>query len=131
MGLAEKRWVLERKTNDEKPFIDALQKAAGAAVAVEIDWEGFANTMADAGYVSNESYGLANLVRAVQQVCVDDLGKEAIKSGLKKVVITPAAADAAKFTFDGGVVTWHAYFGSSSSGYIYADAMQKILEAAL
>jgi len=29
------------------------------------------------------------------------------------------------------VITWKAYFGSSSSGYIYADAMQKKLEQGL
>ncbi len=58
---------------------------------MEIDWEGSANTMADVGDVWNERYGLANLVRAVQQVCVDELGKEAIKSGLQKVGIKPAA----------------------------------------
>ncbi len=54
-----------------------------------------------------------------------------MKAGLKKVVIAPAKADMAKFSFDGGVITWKAYFGATSSGYVYADAMKKAIEAAL
>lgn len=131
MGLAEKRWVQDRKKNEETSFISDVKTIAQTEVAVEIDWEAFSNNLADAQYIVHDSYGIPNLVKALKDITVDDLGKEAIKGGLKKIVIKPAAADQAKFTFDGGVVTWEAYFGSSSSGYVYADVMKKTLEAAL
>ncbi len=132
MGLAEKRWVLERKTNDEAPLKAKLTEAAGKDVPLEIDWEAFSAKMDDCGYISNESYGIPQLIQAIAKVTVDDLGKEAIKGGLKKVVIKPAASnDATSFTFVDGVVTWNAYFGSSSGGYIYADEMTKTIEKAL
>ncbi len=131
MGLAEKRWVQERKKNEEASFISQVKSIAQTEVAVEIDWDGFSANLADAEYIAHDSYGIPNLVKALTEITVDDLGKEAIKAGLKKIVIKPAAADQAKFAFEGGVVTWSAYFGSSSSGYVYADAMKKTMEAAL
>ena len=131
MGLAEKRWVLERKKADEETFVAQLKSVAQAGVPVEIDWEGFSGNITDAQYISHDSYGLPNLIKALKDVTVDDLGKEAVKGGLKKVVIKPAAAEQARFVFEGGVIQWHAYFGGSSSGYIYADQMKKTIEAAL
>lgn len=131
MGLAEKRWILERKNNDEKTLTDKVNKVAGAEVAVEIDWDAFSAAMDDTQYISNDSYGLPQLTAALEKIAVDDLGKEALKSSLKKIVIKPAAPDAAAFNFADGTITWNAYFGSTSSGYIYADAMAKTLEKGL
>ncbi len=130
MGLAEKRWVQERKSTDEVAFIASL-KSVTPDVVVEIDWEGFSANIPDTQYLSNEGYGLPNLIKALKEVCVDDLGKEAVKAGLKKVVIKPAQSDAARFLFADGVIEWQAYFGGSSSGYIYADTMKSTIEAAL
>lgn len=131
MGLAEKRWVLERKKADEETFVAQLKSVAQIEVPVEIDWEAFSGNITDAQYISHDSYGLPNLIKALKDVVVDDLGKEAVKGSLKKVVIKPAAAEQARFVFDGGIIQWHAYFGGSSSGYIYADQMKKTIEAAL
>jgi hypothetical protein len=131
MGLAEKRWVQERKKTDEEALVSQLKSVTQVDLPVEIDWEAFATNMTDAQYISHDSYGLPNLVKALKEVTVDDLGKEAVKSSLKKIVIKPAAAEQARFVFQNGVVEWHAYFGGSSSGYVYADQMKKTLEAGL
>jgi hypothetical protein len=131
MGLAEKRWAAEKKKTDEAAFVSQVKSTLGFEVSVEIDWDGFSNSLDDAQYITHDSYGLPNLVKALSTITADDLGKEAIKGALKKIVIAPATVDNTGFTFDNGVINWKAYFGSSSSGYIYADAMQKKLEQAL
>jgi hypothetical protein len=131
MGLAEKRWAADKKKTDEQAFVAQLGATLGFTVPVEIDWDGFSKDLDDAQYITHDSYGLPNLVKALTSVTADQLGKDAIKGALKKIVIAPGKPDDATFTFDQGVITWKAYFGSSSSGYIYADAMQKKLEQAL
>ncbi len=131
MGLAEKRWAQDKKKTDEQAFVAQISATLGFAVPVEIDWDGFSNDLAEAQYITHDSYGLPNLVKALSTITADELGKEAIKSSLKKIVIGPGKSDDTSFAFDQGVITWKAYFGSSSSGYIYADAMQKKLEQAL
>jgi len=131
MGLAEKRWAAEKKKSDEQAFLSQIKATLGLAVPVEIDWEGFSSNLDDVQYITHDSYGLPNLVKALSSVTTDDIGKDAIKGALKKIVITPGKADDTSFNFDQGVIAWKAYFGSSSTGYIYADAMQKKLEQAL
>lgn len=131
MGLAEKRWAAERKKTDEPAFKSQVFGTLGFDCAIEIDWDGFSENLDDVQYITNESYGLGNVVKALASITVDDIGKGAIKGALKKIVIAPAKAEDTSFTFEGGTITWKAYFGSSSSGYIYADVMQAKLEKAL
>ena len=131
MGLAEKRWAAEKKKTDEQAFATRIKSTVGFDVPVQIDWDGFSQDLAEVQYIDHDTYGLPNLVKALGTITVDDLGKAAIKSALKKIVIGPGKSDDTAFTFENGVITWKAYFGSSSSGYIYADAMQKKLEQAL
>src|SRR5262249_24867423 len=128
MGLAEKRWAAEKKKTDEAAFVSQVNATLGFTVPVEIDWEGVSKELDWAQYISHDSYGLPNLVKALSTITVDELGKTAIKGALKKIVIHAVKSEDTNFTFDQGVITWKAYFGSSSSGYIYADAMQKKLE---
>jgi hypothetical protein len=131
MGLAEKRWVAERKKTDEPAFVSQIKATLGFEVLVTIDWEGFGEDLTEATYITNDQYGLPNLVKALSAITADDLGKEAIKGALKKIDIKATKADNTNFAFEDGAITWNAYFGSSSTGYIYADAMTKKLEAKL
>jgi hypothetical protein len=131
MGLAEKRWAADKKKTDEQAFSSKIKSTVGFEVPIQIDWEGFSQDLSDVQYIDHETYGLQNLTKALGTITTDDLGREAIKGALKKIVISPGKPDDTGFTFENGVITWKAYFGSSSSGYIYADAMQKKLEQAL
>lgn len=131
MGLAEKRWAAEKKKTDEPAYVAELTKTLGFEVPVEIDWDGFSQNMAESSYITNDSYGLSNLVKALATITADDIGREAIKGALKKISIKSVPADSTSFTFKDGLIEWNAYFGSTSSGYIYADVMQKTLENAL
>ena len=131
MGLAEKRWAADKKKTDEQAFVSKIKSTIGFDVPIQIDWDGFSQDLGEVQYIDHDLYGLPNLVKALGTITVDDLGREAIKSSLKKIVIGPGKADDTAFTFENGVITWKAYFGSSSAGYIYADAMQKKLEQGL
>jgi hypothetical protein len=97
-------------------FITSLKSVAPAEVVVDIDWGGFSANIPDTQDLSSEGYGLPNLIKALEEACVDDLGKEAVKAGLKKVVVKPSQRDAARLVFADGVIEWHASFGSSSFG---------------
>lgn len=131
MGLAEKRWAAERKKADEPAFKSLVFGTLGFDCAIEIDWDGFSEKLDDVQYIMHDSYGLPNLTKALATITADDIGKEAIKGVLKKIIVSPAKPDDTSFNFEDGVITWKAYFGGSSNGYIYADVMQAKLEKAL
>lgn len=84
MGLAEKRWAADKKKTDEPAFKSQVFGTLGFDCAIEIDWDAFSQDLGEVQYITNESYGLANLVKALSTITADDLGKEAIKSALKR-----------------------------------------------
>lgn len=90
MGLAEKRWAADRKKSDDPAFRAQVNSTLGFEVPIEIDWDKFSESMDDAAYITSDSYGLPNLVKALATITADDLGKEAIKGALKKITIQSA-----------------------------------------
>jgi hypothetical protein len=109
MGLAERRAV--KTFQDEK--VPALKKqveeAAAFAVPMEVNWE----TIAPEGqaHLYDEAWPklyFAPLVDAFKSICSDQMGKDALKGALKKVVIQNTKQNySASYwcEFDGGVLT--------------------------
>jgi hypothetical protein len=103
MGLAERRAVKafqDTKYLKIKPEIDA---AAGFEVAVEVQWE----TLAAEGYAELYEDAFPKvffrpLIEALKGVGIDDLGKEALKEGLKKVIIADNGGN--KVSFQAGIL---------------------------
>jgi len=87
MGLAEKRAA---KTFQETTFVNkkkAIDDAAGFGVTLEVDWESLA--VADYAHMYEDAFSkvyFEPVARAFQEICKDDMGKEALKGALKKVV---------------------------------------------
>lgn len=131
MGLENRRWAKNHKDVTEPKLKADITGALGFEVPVEIDWDGFSAEPAEASYIDNEGYGLPQLSQALAEIARDDLGKEALKAGVKTITVKSAKAEATSLVFEGGAITWNAYFGATSSGYIYKDAIVKTLEAKL
>ena len=89
MGLSERRAVSafqETKFPDLKKKIDT---AAGFDVPMEVKWE----TLGSEGYSADYENFFTKvyfepLINAFQAICVDKMGKDTLKNGLKKVFIT-------------------------------------------
>ncbi len=88
MGLAERRAIknfVEGRYVKLKKEIDA---AAGFEVLVEVNWDSLATEGAGDAY-EDAFYKVyfRPLIDALKAIAVDDLGKEALKESLKKIVI--------------------------------------------
>ena len=89
MGLAERRAAKDFETKRFPQLKEAIDKAACFAVAVEVAWEKLAAP--DQAHLYEESWEkvyFRPLAEAFTAICIDDMGKEALKASLKKVVIT-------------------------------------------
>jgi len=107
MGLAERRAALEFQTSTLPGLKKQIDTAAGFDVPLEVDWQNLAQP--NDAHLYNEYWTqiyFEPLIRAFQALCADDLGKEALKSGLKKVEITNSGekSDERAFSFEGGVL---------------------------
>lgn len=136
MGLAERRAMKEFETTHYPPLKQRIDAAAHFEVAVEVKWD----TLMGDGY--SHLFGEAwpkvyfePLVKAFENICVDDMGREALREKLKKVVIqnsNSTASGSRVAAFHDGVLTLdHKPFTNMDDVRDRIAGIQKTLEAAL
>ena len=89
MGLAERRAVQEFETNNYPALKKLIDEAAGFPVTVEVKWD---TLMKEERYVKGWKTGWPKIyfepvVEAFKQICSDDMGRDALKAKLAKVVV--------------------------------------------
>ncbi|MGD1840955.1 MAG: hypothetical protein ACFB0B_08680 [Thermonemataceae bacterium] len=88
MGLKEKRAIKEVEDNQYPAFKQKVADIIGFEVALEINWESLAREGSDHIYKEGfEKVFVTPTLEAFESICQDDMGKEAIKEALKKIVI--------------------------------------------
>ena len=94
MGLAERRAIKDFQDNRYPELKKQIDGAAGFDVAVEVKWE----TLAKEGEAHLYAECLPKvffqpLVEALQSVGADQMGKDALREGLKKVILRNTAGN--------------------------------------
>ena len=136
MGLAERRAAKQFEDEVFPGLVKDIQAAAGFAVPVEVVWEGL---MAD-GY--DHMYGEAwpkvyftPLIAALKKITIDEMGKGALKDGLKKILIQNTKGNysgSSVAAFEGGVLTLdHEPMSNIDDIADRTKGIQKVLEAKL
>ena len=106
MGLAERRAVADFQQKLYPDLKKKVDEAAGFTVDMEVKW----NTLEAEGYASSypdmfEKVYFQTLIDVFKSIAVDDMSKEALKSGLKKVIIDGSSGyRGSGCTFDNGVL---------------------------
>ena len=88
MGLAERRVVKAFQDETYPALAKQVETAAGKEIDMEVKWD----TLAEEGksHLYQKCWPdvyFAPLIKALEGICIDDMGKEAIAEGLEKVVI--------------------------------------------
>lgn len=131
MGLAERRAIKNFQDNHFPKLKEAVHGAAGFPVEIDVDWESLA--VADSSQHYDEAFTkvyFEPLTAALKNITIDDLGREALKAGLKKVKIKDEGSSWP--SFEAGVLTLKFY---AVANLDYGDerrkAIQDILEKGL
>jgi hypothetical protein len=134
MGLAERRAIKHFQDNTYPPLLKQIQDAAGFAVTVEVDWESLATLESSHLYEEclPKVYFLP-VVDGMARIAIDDMGKEALKSAVKKIVIQNKKPDYSSYwaTFEHGVLTLDHQLSNVDYGKDRADELVRILESKL
>jgi hypothetical protein len=130
MGLEEKRRIKELQEVTLPERVREIEEICGAAIPYEVDWDSLADDAAGLNFLDNLSCHRLNM--ALRTICVDDLGKEAIREGLTLVRLRNVAdvADRA-ITFSGGVLEMHCAYAQGASGMIPDGEIHDVLLAGL
>lgn len=131
MGLAERRAVKGFQENKFPKLQQEVHQAAGFPVELDIRWD----TLGVDDYAEMYEDAFVKvyfkpLIEALRAVACDDLGREALKEGLKKVVIRHTGT--ADIAFSGGVLTFDHHPVSNLDYWSDRKAtLQKALEKGL
>lgn len=136
MNLAQRRISQAYQQEKFPAWKNKIDAAVGFDLPLEVKWD----TMVSDSYDQQDDYFawydkvyFSPLLNALQQVCQDAMGKEAVKAGLKKVVIDGSEGTfPEKSAFEGGVFSVaHVFHTNVDDVNDRTVGWRKLLEAGL
>jgi len=130
MGLTEKRKIKELQDTVLPGRVKEIEEICGKAIAYDIDWASLAEDAEGLNFLDNISCHRLNM--ALRVICQDDLGKEAVREGLKSIRITNLKDKAAKkLTFEGGVLLMACAYAKGLDGAFSDNEIRALLVSKL
>ena len=115
MGLEERRKIKELQ---DKTFPDRVKEIAeicGQPIQYDVDWASLADDAGAINFIDNVSCHRLNM--ALRTICMDDMGKQAVREGLKSIKLKNVKdVSAKKLSFSGGVLTMECAYAQGLSG---------------
>ena len=119
MGLAERRKMKELQEVTFPERVKEIEEICGKAIPYEVDWESLADDAEGLNFIDNISCHRLNM--ALRTICIDDLGREAVRDGLRLIKLKNVKDKSdMSITFDDGVLAMHCAYALRTDG-MYSD----------
>ncbi|QEX21191.1 hypothetical protein FRZ61_11130 [Hypericibacter adhaerens] len=126
MGLNEKRKVKELQDVTLPGRSKEIEEICGKAIAYEVDWPSVADNAEALNFIDNVSCHRLNM--ALRVICQDDMGKEAVREGLKLVKLKNVADKSAKkLSFENGVLEMQCAWAQGLDGAFSDNEIRALL----
>jgi hypothetical protein len=126
MGLNERRKIKELQDVVFPGRVKEIEEICGKAIPYEVDWDSLADDPEGLNFIDNVSCHRLNM--ALRIICQDDMGKQAVRDGLKKVKLRNVKDKAAvKMTFDAGVLEMDCAYAQRGDGMFSDNEIRKLL----
>jgi len=130
MGLNERRKIKELQDTTFPGRVKEIEEICGVAIPYEVDWESLGDDMEGLNFIDNLSCHRLNM--ALRPICSDDLGKQAVREGLKKIVLKNVKTkDEMKIAFQGGILEMHCAYALRTDGMYSDNEIRALLEKGL
>jgi len=130
MGLAERRKIKELQETTLPARVREIEEICGKAIPYEVDWEGFANDAEGLNFLDNLSCHRLNM--ALRTICTDEMGKEAVREGLRLIRLANAAGkDEMHIQFEQGVLEMRCAYALRTEGMFSDGDIRQVLMAKL
>ena len=130
MGLNERRKIKELQETTFPGRVKEIQEICGAPIPYEVDWDSLSDDPEALSFIVNLSCHRLNM--ALRVICQDEMGKEAVREGLKSIklknVKTPGEMSIA---FQGGVLEMHCAYALRTDGMFSDNAIRELLVKSL
>ncbi len=126
MGLAERRKIKELQEVTLPGRVKEIEEICGAAIPYEVDWDSLAEDAEALNFVDNISCHRLNM--ALRVICMDEMGKEAVREGLKRVRLKNVKTKGEmSMTFEGGVLEMHCAYALRTDGMFSDNQIRELL----
>lgn len=130
MGLAERRKIKELQDEVLPGRVKEIEEICGKPIPYEVDWDSLADDAAGLNFLDNLSCHRLNM--ALRTICLDDMGKEAVRDSLKLIKLKNVADPASRFiAFNDGVLEMHCAYAQGAGGMIGDSEIRDVLMAKL
>lgn len=126
MGLNERRKIKELQETTFPGRVKEIEEICGKEIPYEVDWESLADDLEGLNFIDNISCHRLNM--ALRVICQDDLGKEAVRDGLRLIKLKNVKDKSAmKISFDNGVLEMHCAYGQRTEGMFGDNEIREVL----
>jgi hypothetical protein len=128
MGTLDEKREIKKATDEWLPAKnkELSELSGGGAMTFDIDWTTFAGDLQGLNWL--EFNGPQQVVNAFRMIGSDDLGKEALREAIKKVVVKNAKEEKDKaMALANGVFTLTCAFAKSPGGRFSHDQIKEFL----
>jgi hypothetical protein len=126
MGLKERRKVKELQDVILPGRSKEIEEICGKAIPYEVDWPSVQDNAEALNFMDNVSCHRLNM--ALRMICQDDMGKEAVRDGIKTVKLKNVADKSAKkLSFAGGVLEMQCAWAQGLDGAFSDNEIRALL----
>ena len=126
MGLNERRKIKELQDVTFPGRVKEIEEICGKAIPYEVDWDSLADDLEGLNFIDNLSCHRLNM--ALRMICQDELGKEAVRDGLKLIRLKNVKDKASmRLAFDAGVLEMHCAYARGADGMISDGDIRELL----
>ena len=126
MGLEERRRVKELQEVTLPGRVKEIADICGAPIPYEVDWDSIKDDATALNFVDNVSCHRLNM--ALRVICQDEMGKEAVREGLKLVKLKNVATPGEmSLKFAGGTLEMHCAYALGASGMFSDNEIRELL----
>jgi hypothetical protein len=130
MGLNERRKIKEMQEVTLPGRVKEIEEICGAPIPYQVDWESMADDGQALNFVDNISCHRLNM--ALRMICQDDMGKQAVREGLKEVRLKNVKdRESMSMNFNGGVLEMHCAYAMGAGGMFSDGEIRQLLEQRL
>src|SRR5215467_6245861 len=119
MGLNERRKIKELQDTTLPGRVKEIEEICGKPIPYEVDWDSLADDAEGLNFIDNISCHRLNM--ALRSICIDDMGKEAVREGLRLIKLKNVKDNNdMSISFNDGVLEMHCAYALRTEG-MYSD----------
>src|SRR5205823_8177483 len=126
MGLNERRKIKELQDTTFPGRVKEIEEICGAPIPYDVDWDSLADDLEGLNFIDNLSCHRLNM--ALRVICQDDMGKQAVREGLKLIKLKNVKdKKAMKITFAGGTLDMQCAYAQRTDGMFSDNEIRELL----